>query len=333
VNLVRMERLKLMSLAALVIQSSLVTMTTRHSRTKHVDGHRYLPTTAVVLSEFFKVIISIFVLAVTVRKSLLSHLISLGNDVIRCCVPAVLYTVQNNLQFVAVSYLDAATFQVTYQLKILATAVFSVCLLRRHLDALHWSSLLLLTIGVVIVQFPKSGECSTSKKPCDANGGHSSGMFTGVIAVLIMCLSSGFAGVYTEKIIKSTSSIESLWLRNLQLAAASVFVGAACVYLNDGAAVANSGFFQGYDTFTWVVIFQQTILGLIIAFVMKYADNILKGFATSVAIVITTVISSLVLHDLQLSSSFLVGTSMVILSALLYSMDRNVNISNSETVI
>ncbi|BFY99868.1 hypothetical protein BsWGS_02907 [Bradybaena similaris] len=328
-----MERLKLVSLAALVFQSSLLTITTRHSRTKHVDGNRYLPTTAVVVSEFFKVIISIFVLAVTVRKSLLSHLISLRNDVIRCCVPAVLYTLQNNLQFVAVSYLDAATFQVTYQLKILATAVFSVCLLRRHLDAIQWSSLLMLTVGVVIVQFPKSVDCSTNKEGCGDHEGRSSGMFVGVISVLAMCVSSGFAGVYTEKLLKSTSSPESMWLRNLQLAVTSVCIGATCVYLFDGDVVAHSGFFQGYDAVTWIVILQQTVLGLIIAFVMKYADNILKGFATSIAIIVTTMISSLVLHDLQLSSSFLVGTILVILSALLYSADRNVNISNSEAVI
>lgn len=69
-------------------------------------------------------------------------------------IPAMLYTMQNSLQYMAAGNLDAATFQVTSQLKILTTAVFSVVLLGKLLDTRKWLSLVLLTVGVAVASYP-----------------------------------------------------------------------------------------------------------------------------------------------------------------------------------
>lgn len=44
-------------------------------------------------------------------------------------------------------------------------------------------------------------------------------------------------------------------------------------------------------------LFLQAFGGLVIATVIKYADNILKGFATSLSIILSTVISYYILAD------------------------------------
>ena len=67
-------------------------------------------------------------------------------------IPSGLYTLQNNLLYIALSNLDAATYQVTYQLKILTTALFSVLMLGMKLDSFKWISLVLLMAGVSLVQ-------------------------------------------------------------------------------------------------------------------------------------------------------------------------------------
>lgn len=57
--------------------------------------------------------------------------------------------------------------------------------------------------------------------------------------------------------------------------------------------------------------------GLLVAVVVKYADNILKGFACSLAIIITCVIS-IFLFGFQLSLQFAAGATLVVGSVVMY---------------
>lgn len=57
--------------------------------------------------------------------------------------------------------------------------------------------------------------------------------------------------------------------------------------------------------------------GLLVAVVVKYADNILKGFACSLAIILTCVFS-IFLFGFKLSVQFSVGAGLVIGSIFLY---------------
>ncbi|KAI9914917.1 hypothetical protein PsorP6_007742 [Peronosclerospora sorghi] len=71
-----------------------------------------------------------------------------SGELLRVSVPAMLYVVQNNLQYVAVSNLDAPTFEVMKRLKILTTAIFSVLMLKRTVLMSQWGSIVMLMIGV-----------------------------------------------------------------------------------------------------------------------------------------------------------------------------------------
>ncbi|CAH3133538.1 unnamed protein product [Pocillopora meandrina] len=72
-------------------------------------------------------------------------------------------------------------------------------MLHKKLGVLKWISLLLLMLGVTLVQWhPDKGEESPTKDTSVSR------KFIGLIAVLTACCSSGFAGVYFEKILKGT---------------------------------------------------------------------------------------------------------------------------------
>ena len=72
-----------------------------------------------------------FAFVARLRQALLGE----WRDTLMLGVPGGLYLLQNNIIFVALTHLDAATYQVTYQLKILTTAVLSVLILGKALTA------------------------------------------------------------------------------------------------------------------------------------------------------------------------------------------------------
>jgi UDP-sugar transporter A1/2/3 len=94
-----------------------------------VDGHRYLASTAVFLNEVIKLAVSLTIALYDVSQTLppstpatvlfeqLYNAVFSG-DGWKLAIPATLYTLQNSLQYVAVSNLDAVHFQILYQLKV-----------------------------------------------------------------------------------------------------------------------------------------------------------------------------------------------------------------------
>ncbi|KAH7699458.1 UGT1 protein [Aphelenchoides avenae] len=293
------SNIKWISLVVLIVQTTALVLVLRYSRTQKTDGPKYLSSTAVLVSEIVKFFTCIAVLLYNnnwsldrFKKEIDADIVQKPKDTLKVSVPALLYVVQNNLLFLALSKLDAATYQVTYQLKILTTAFFSVTMLSKKLNALKWLSLLLLTAGVALVQLPKD---SGKAKAADEHA--TSDQLIGFIAVLAACFSSGFAGVYFEKILKG--STVSLWMRNLQLAFFSIFGGFFMVWLYDWDAVKQDGFFQGYNSVIWVAVMLQAYGGLVIALVVKYADNILKVFAVSLSIILSSFISWSLLNDFE----------------------------------
>eukprot|EP00040_Diaphanoeca_grandis_P013915 m.70306 g.70306 ORF g.70306 m.70306 type:complete len:359 (-) comp24208_c2_seq1:51-1127(-) len=310
---------KYIALILLLLQTTTVVLVMRYSlKPKSGDEVQYIKTTAVVMSELFKIVASVILLGNERRLGVFELFAYLNQEIVvnwrkslLLGVPAGLYTLQNNLLFVALQNLDGATYQVTYQLKILTTALFSVTMLRKQLNSTKWISLLILTAGVACVQ-----RAQLTSKPVETKEGSS---FVGLTAVLAACCTSGFAGVYFEKILKGTK--ESVWLRNVQLALFSIVLGSIGCFYNDGDAIQENGFFQGYSNLVWIVVALQGLGGLVIATVIKYADNILKSFAVSISIIITGLVSYVFMGDFELTNNFFAGALLVMLATFLYGSD------------
>ncbi|XP_054715474.1 UDP-N-acetylglucosamine transporter-like [Uloborus diversus] len=310
--------LKYTSLVCLTVQNAALNLTMRIVRTQ---SELFLSSTAVVMAEIIKLLACLFMVGAADEGSfgalliaLKRHIIKQPFDTLKVAVPSFVYLLQNNLLYVGATHLDAATCQVTYQLKILTTAVFSVVMLNRRLHIHQWFALFILFIGVALVQVAQLSKDKISDSI------HEQKPLIGLFAIVIACCLSGFAGVYFEKILKGSDI--SVWMRNIQLCVSSIPLGLFTVYIIDNEEVSSKGFFHGYNLLVWFVILLQAIGGLVVAVVVKFADNILKGFSTSLAIILSCVVS-VYAFNFHLTGQFVIGASLVIGSIFLYSKPHN----------
>lgn len=254
-------------------------------------------------------------------------------------VLAFLYAVQNMMALVAYDYVDVATYQIVYQLKIITTAMFMIVLLNRRFSLVQWSAMITLMAGVAVCSYsrlpPPSATATTRTEEEDDRetnhhtGGLDSTRIIGVSIVLGLAVNSGLAAAYFERVMKAhkTSSssamvptLDPLWVRNLQLSAVSIAVCAFDLVRNARDLYAD-GFFHGFHAMVWCVILLQAVGGLTIAAVVRYSDNVVKNFGTSFSLIFSCMISNY-MFDQRASVLFYVGVGLVVVSVFIYGDSR-----------
>ena len=205
----RDQTLRAFCLVLIVVQNSSLILVTSYSRTLRPA---YLPTVAVFYAECLKFAAAVLLLAA--EESSLRRAVSLvaalpfehGSTTLLFAVPALCYTLQNNLWYYALSHLDPVTAAVTSQMKVITTAVATVLMLDRRLNLPQWGALLVLTLGLVVMQLQdKTG----------GNGSQDRNSLSGAGAMLLATMLSAYSGVFLEKLFKSLPL--TLWLQSIQL--------------------------------------------------------------------------------------------------------------------
>lgn len=290
----------------------------------------YITSTVVVLNEIAK-LLACFAIIFYQKNGFAGLVDEINREIIQkpketllLIVPSGLYTLQTNLIYVSLSHVDATTFQITYQLKVLTTALFFVIILHKRLHAMQWLSLVLLTVGITLVQ-------PQDKSPQKNPAGFEQNYWFGLICLIISAFSSGFAGVYFEKLLKNAKYIiyiykiyfliyinrTSLWIRNIQLSLFGVVFAVGNVIYSDSSKISENGFFYGYNIYVWMCVVLQAFGGLVVATVIKYSDNIMKAFATSLSIVVSVIVSILFM-GYSLTLTIAIGTVLVMVAMFMY---------------
>ncbi|KAL1499309.1 hypothetical protein AB1Y20_011517 [Prymnesium parvum] len=318
----RRRWLKWGSLATLVAQNSSLFLTLRLSRAAHDDA--YAGTVAVLVIELLKLGAAFALLARQLEAGVFRTCVDLWSSrrsLIVLSVPALCYMLQQNFLFIAAESLSAPALQIIGQSKTLWTALFASTILRQKFTFMQITSFGLLFGGVVLVQQEdeKSAGLLTAGTNATSTQALQEGLKAAHVLGVTLCLAaaalSGFAGIFLEKVYIRKGS--SLWALNVHLAALSLPMQLVAMVRSDGALVREHGLFAGFHYDTWAVILIQAFGGLLTGVVIKYAGNVLKGYANAIAI-LTTCVSSMVLFKYLPTALFMVGLVTVCISTVMY---------------
>lgn len=180
----------------------------------------------------------------------------------------------------------------------------------------------------------QAGNAQSRSSSANENMNHTKGF----LAVFAACFTSGLAGVYFEMVLKNNKNAKStpnaptdLWTKNVQLSLFSLPPAILPVLLQHSkgsfpaiitpglviTALSPQHLLRNFTPSAYFTVLIQTFGGLVTALVIKYSDNIVKGFATSLAIVLSF-LASVILFGFEMSIGFSLGASIVLWATALY---------------
>jgi len=123
-------------------------------------------------------------------------------------VPALLYAIQNNLNYFALQHIDAPTYQLWGCSKLVFAGLFLRILLSRQLSARKWVGLGILAAGMALTTL-RPGRAATSHE--------ASSTVRGIALVLCTSSLSGLSSVFNEWLIKFADPKAPLMFKNFLL--------------------------------------------------------------------------------------------------------------------
>ena len=107
----------------------------------------------------------------------------------------------------------------------------------------------------------------------------------------------------------------------MKLYSFGIFFNSVAIIVQDYDKVLNNGFFSGYSTLVCVMIVNHALSGIAVSLVMKYADNLVKVYSTSVAMLLTVIVS-IPLFGFDLTLPFILGALVVSTAVYLHNAGK-----------
>lgn len=226
-------------------------------------------------------------------------------------LPAALYALQNLAALQAYQNLDSLTFNVLNQTKTLSAALCCYLVMGRKQSFIQVLSLLLLLLSALIMEklVPLGAFVSADMSFEAQVPKFSSKHFShGVAPILVASFISGLSGALSQKNLQAQGGGRNAYLFSMELCAASTLILTTSLFFStDGKRILEDGFWSGWTSTTWIPIVTNSIGGIIVGLVTKYAGSVRKGFALILGIFLSGVVQAALQPEIGVSREQAVG--------------------------
>lgn len=227
---------------------------------------------------------------------------------------ALLYAINNNLAFSLFTMADPATIALFKSVTSFMTALLMYFALKRPIIRIQWFAILFQCLGLVVFQYD----------PCQGSTIYPMATYL-LLAVAV--------GITTTTSVTNDHLLKTADLNLNSVNALLYFFGTILNFMFFIRERSNGGpdFFEGYTTQACIVVFFNSIIGIVITAVYKYGDALVKSFASSITAVLLLVISS-IFFGLKANIVTWTGGIITVLATYMYMTGKSAsNAGNSRS--
>jgi len=298
------------------------------------NSYSYNTVTVVLLTETLKLFAAAFIFVKDKSIPELSEEITKFKKLLLLYfIPAALYCLYNNLQFVNLSNYDPTTYFLLLQFRVVVTGVVFQFLFKKQLSRMQWLSLFILTVGCIIKEV-KHGASSTTTSAPDSPTSWTSYLDIHLLFIILQVFSSCFAGVYNEFLLKDTGVDCPIMVANCFMYFNSIvcngLVLAATGQLGQAFTAEAIGSIMRPGVLAIVV--NNAAIGIVTSLFLRNLNSILKTFASALELMFTAVLAWMIFGiPVDIYTAFAI--IIVSLATYLYAQNPVVNKAKDEVKI